>query len=89
MRGEISMLELKFIRENREKVEEMLKNRNSNLTLDEFFQLDDERREILGEVEALKQKRNSESAEIARLKKEKQDATALIEEMGKVSAQIK
>lgn len=50
------MLELKFIRENREKVEEMLKNRNSNLTLDEFFQLDDERREILGEVEALKQK---------------------------------
>lgn len=63
------MLELKFIRENREKVEEMLKNRNSNLTLDEFFQLDDERREILGEVEALKQKRNSESAEIARLKK--------------------
>lgn len=83
------MLELKFIRENREKVEEMLKNRNSSLTLDEFFQLDDQRREILGEVEALKQKRNSESAEIARLKKEKQDASALIEEMGKVSAQIK
>ena len=64
------MLELKFIRENREKVEEMLKNRNSSLTLDEFFQLDDQRREILGEVELLKQKRNSESAEIARLKKE-------------------
>lgn len=83
------MLELKFIRENREKVEEMLRNRNSNLTLDEFFQLDDQRREILGEVEALKQKRNAESNEIARLKKEKQDATALIEEMGKVSAQIK
>ena len=53
------MLELKFIRENREKVEEMLRNRNSNLTLDEFFQLDDQRREILGEVEALKQKRNT------------------------------
>lgn len=83
------MLELKFIRENREKVEEMLRNRNSNLTLDEFFQLDDQRREILGEVEALKQKRNAESNEIARLKKEKQDATVLIEEMGKVSAQIK
>lgn len=83
------MLELKFIRENREKIEEMLRNRNSNLTLDEFFQLDDQRREILGEVEALKQKRNAESNEIARLKKEKQDATALIEEMGKVSAQIK
>ncbi|MBU3841927.1 MAG: serine--tRNA ligase [Candidatus Fusobacterium pullicola] len=83
------MLELKFIRENREKVEEMLRNRNSSLTLDEFFQLDDQRREILGEVEALKQKRNVESNEIARLKKEKQDAAALIEEMGKVSAQIK
>ena len=48
------MLDLKFIRENREKVQEMLKNRNNDLNLDEFFQLDDQRREILGEVELLK-----------------------------------
>ena len=67
------MLELKFIRENRELVKEMLANRNSNIDLAEFDKLDEERRAILGEVELLKQKRNTESAEIARLKKEKQD----------------
>ncbi|MBR8701548.1 Serine--tRNA ligase [Fusobacterium sp. DD29] len=83
------MLDLKFIRENREKVQEMLKNRHNDLNLDEFFQLDDQRREILGEVELLKQRRNTESAEIAKLKKEKKDASKLIEEMGKVSSDIK
>ena len=83
------MLELKFIRENRELVKEMLANRNSNIDLTEFDKLDEERRAILGEVELLKQKRNTESSEIARLKKEKQDASQIIEEMGKVSAQIK
>ena len=72
------MLELKFIRENRELVKEMLANRNSNIDLTEFDKLDEERRAILGEVELLKQKRNTESAEIARLKKEKKDASQII-----------
>ncbi len=52
------MLELKFIRENRELVKEMLANRNSSIDLAEFDKLDEERRNILGEVELLKQKRN-------------------------------
>lgn len=65
------MLDLKFMRENKEQVEKWLKQRGSDLTLDEFVKLDEERRVILGEVEALKNKRNNESAEIARLKKAK------------------
>ena len=83
------MLDLKFMRENKEQVEEWLRNRGSDLTLDEFTKLDEERRAILGEVEALKSKRNSESAEIARLKKAKEDASELIKAMGEVSAKIK
>lgn len=51
------MLELKFIRENRELVKEMLANRNSNIDLTEFDKLDEERRAILGEVELLKTKK--------------------------------
>ena len=47
------MLELKFIRENRELVKEMLANRNSSIDLAEFDKLDEERRTILGEVELL------------------------------------
>ena len=83
------MLDLKFMRENKEQVEKWLKQRGSDLTLDEFAKLDEERREILGEVEALKNKRNNESAEIARLKKAKEDASELIKAMGEVSAKIK
>ena len=83
------MLDLKFMRENKEQVEKWLKQRGSDLTLDEFTKLDEERREILGEVEALKNKRNNESAEIARLKKVKEDASELIKAMGEVSAKIK
>ncbi len=83
------MLDLKFMRENKELLEEMLKNRNSDLTLDEFQKLDEKRREILSEVEGLKNKRNVASTEIAKLKKAKEDASEMIEEMGKVSARIK
>lgn len=83
------MLDLKFMRENKETLEIMLKNRGSDITLDEFIKLDEERREILSEVETLKNKRNVNSAEIAKLKKAKEDATGLIEAMGQVSAKIK
>ncbi|MDP0493139.1 MAG: serine--tRNA ligase [Fusobacterium sp. JB021] len=83
------MLDLKFMRENKEKLEEMLKNRNSNLTLDEFIALDEERRKLLTEVETLKNRRNKESMEIAKLKKAKEDASELIKTMGEVSKKIK
>ena len=48
------MLELKFIRNNIEFLEEMLKNRGSSDTLSEFEQLDAERRDLLTKVETLK-----------------------------------
>lgn len=83
------MLEARFIRENREKVQEMLKNRNNSLDLSEFDRLDAERREILSEVEALKRERNTESAKIAQFKKEGKDASEVIKAMGMTSAKIK
>ncbi|MGL5960958.1 MAG: serine--tRNA ligase [Cetobacterium sp.] len=83
------MLDLRFIRENIEMLQEMLVNRGSNINLQEFVTLDAERREILTEVETLKNKRNTESAEVAKRKKAGEDASEIIAEMGKVSAQIK
>ena len=83
------MLELKFMRENVEMLKEMLKNRNSNVDMDAFVELDSKRREVLSEVENLKRERNNASAEIANLKKEKKDANHIIEKMGEVSAKIK
>lgn len=83
------MLDLRFIRENIDAVQEMLKNRGSDIDLQEFVKLDSERRELLSEVEMLKNKRNTESAEIARRKKAGEDASDIIAEMGEVSAKIK
>jgi seryl-tRNA synthetase len=51
--------------------------------------LDKERRELIASTEQLKAQRNKASEEIARLKKEKHHADALIAEMKRVSERIK
>ena len=83
------MLELKFIRNNIEFLEQMLKNRGSSDTLSEFEQLDAERRDLLTKVETLKHKKNNASAEVARKKQAKEDCNDIIAEMGLVSKEIK
>ncbi|WP_372714201.1 serine--tRNA ligase [Ilyobacter sp.] len=83
------MLDLRYMRDNIEFLKGMLKNRNATVDLDDFEQLDAERRDLLTEVEALKHKRNNVSHEVGRLKREKQDASHIISEMGEVSSKIK
>ncbi|RUA06515.1 MAG: serine--tRNA ligase [Fusobacteria bacterium] len=83
------MLDLKYIRNNIEFLKEILKNRNANIDLDAFQQLDEERRMLLSEVETLKNKRNVVSKEVGRLKRAGEDASSIIEEMGVVSSKIK
>ena len=63
------MLDLKFVRENLDKVAEAMKNRHTEVDLDAFRKLDQERRDLLQEVEADKSMRNSVSAEISKMKK--------------------
>ena len=82
------MLDLKFVRDNLAVVEQALKNRNASVDLSEFIGLDKKRRELLVEVEALKSRRNTVSLEVSRLKKEKQNAEALIVEMRGVGDRI-
>ena len=82
------MLDLKFVRDNLALVEQALKNRNASVDLSEFIGLDKKRRELLVEVEALKSRRNTVSLEVSRLKKEKQNAEALIVEMRGVGDRI-
>lgn len=83
------MLDIKYVRSNPDEVREALRKRNSSISLDEFLELEEKRRVIIAEVEQLKATRNRESEEIAKLKKEKQDATAQIEDMRKLGDQIK
>ena len=42
------MLDIKFVRDNMEKVLEMLKNRNNPMNLDDFCDLEKRRRAIIG-----------------------------------------
>ena len=83
------MLDLKFVRDNAERVSQMLCDRRVDLDFKPFLALDEARRNILKEVEELKRRRNVASDEIARIKKERGDATERIEEMREVSQQIK
>jgi len=83
------MLDLSFVRENLELVERMLAARGGTGKIEGFRELDRDRRRLLTEVEALKSHRNKAGDEIGRLKKTGQDATALIQEMGGISEQIK
>ncbi len=83
------MLDLIFVRENLEKIRQMLRNRGLSDPLTDFEALDRERRRVITEAEALKARRNKVSDEIAVLKKRGQDASALIQEMKQTSAEIK
>lgn len=83
------MLDMRFIRENPEVLEEAMKKRNMESPLAKFQELDDKRRDLLYEAEQLKHKRNVNSDKIGELKRNGEDASDLISEMQDVSARIK
>ena len=83
------MHDLNYFRDHLDVFAEMAKRRGTPLHLDAFRVLDAQRRELITATEALKAQRNKASDEIARLKKEKKDADALIGEMKAVSERIK
>ncbi|HAJ9288354.1 TPA: serine--tRNA ligase [Listeria monocytogenes] len=84
------MLDVKLLRNNFDEVKQKLQNRGENLgEFEKFGELDKRRRTLIVETEALKSQRNEVSQEIAKLKREKQDADAKIEEMRVVGDRIK
>jgi seryl-tRNA synthetase len=83
------MLDLNFVRENLALLEEKLRQRGMDPAgLKDFRELDALRRRGITEAETLKARRNRASDEIARLKKNGQDAGALVEETKTLREQI-
>ena len=82
------MLDIKRIRQNPQELIDALKNRNSTLDVTELLDLDQKRREALGQVEALKNKRTTESKKIGQIMKQGGDAEAIKEEMRQLGDQI-
>lgn len=83
------MIDLKLVQKNPELLAKALADRHSPLSVDDFLKLDGRRRALLAEVEALKQKQNAASREVAQLKREGKDAAHMMAELGELSNRIK
>ncbi|MBU5593402.1 serine--tRNA ligase [Clostridium sp. MSJ-4] len=86
------MLDLKRIRKNPEEIKKALADRGEDFdvsVIDEIVNLDEERRQILVEVETLKGKRNQVSSEIPKLKKAGEDVEPIMKEMRELGDKIK
>ena len=82
------MLDLKFVREHPEVIEDNLKHRASPIKLGALLDWDQERRRLLGEVEGLHSQKNKASEDIGRRKGKGEDTAPLIADMKGVSGQI-
>jgi len=78
------MLDIKFIRENKDKIKDAIKNKNIKLNLDELLRLDKKRRILLDKIDKLRTKRN----ELAKIGKTAKPSAEQIEEGKKIKKNI-
>jgi seryl-tRNA synthetase len=83
------MIDINLLRDNPDLVKKSTANKNAKADIDKALELDERRRSLIAEVEQLKATRNKATKEIADAKKNKEDAQPKIEQMRKVSAEIK
>ena len=83
------MLDLKFIRRNPDAIRTMLEQRRMTAPLDQLLEMDNQWRETVTGVENARNHQNTISKGIAKLKMNKQDASAQIAEMKQLSQEIK
>lgn len=83
------MLDARFVRENIDAVRDALTRRGSAVDLSEFVAAEQERLQLLRESEDLRNKRNTVSEEIGKLKRAKESADHLMAEMKGVADRIK
>lgn len=84
------MLDRKLLQRTPEIVVEALQKRSSEMRVDDFTQLDTQRRALLGELEALQAERNAASAKVAEIKRSGQgDAESIVQSMGAINTRIK
>src|SRR5574341_287774 len=82
------MLDLKFIRENRDKVSAAIRNKHERIDLEQLLLLDEKRRMLIAEADSLKQERNKASSLIPQLKKEGKDPQTELAHMKEISDEI-
>jgi seryl-tRNA synthetase len=83
------MLEIKFVRQNIDSARQAMANRGTTVNWDGFNEADSRRKEVLAEIETLRHRRNTVSAEIAALKQKGADTQTMMSEMRSVGERIK
>ncbi|MBN1521376.1 MAG: serine--tRNA ligase [Candidatus Aureabacteria bacterium] len=83
------MLDIHFIRENPEVVKKACKSKNMPADIDTLLRLDGEKREMLAQVEEKKHERNAASKRIGEMKRAGRDPGLLMDDMKKLSDEIK
>ncbi len=84
------MLDSRRIREDFDSIKKAVESRGQgDWGIGAVLELDDRRKELLSDAEAKKSRRNRNSREIPKLKKEDKDTTALMAEMKTLSSDIK
>ncbi len=85
------MLDIRIIRENPEDVKKRLLDKGVDCreAIDRILELDTQRRNLIGQAEALKAEQNRASKQIPIMKKQGQDTTALFAQMKELSDQVK
>lgn len=85
----MTVLDIKYLRNNFEEVIKRLEHRGEDLSdLERFGEIDQKRRQLIVETENLKAKRNDVSKQIPILKKEGKDVQPVITEMREVGDRI-
>lgn len=84
------MLDVRFIRENPDRVRAAMSSRNMSLDaeIDEILRLDLQRRELTAKVEAMKAQQNAVSKKVPQMKKSGEDTSAIMAEMKVLSEKI-
>lgn len=83
------MLDIKLIRENPDKINELLKRRNPALSIDEVLVIDEERRKIQTKADELRAKRKAESQKIGQMKKNGENTDEMQEDVRVLGDEIK
>ncbi len=83
------MLDIKLIRENPEKINELLKRRNPDLSVNEVLAVDEERRQIQAQADELRAKRKTESQKIGEMKKKGENTDKVQEEVRFLGDEVK
>jgi len=84
------MLDLKYVTENIEEVIQKLSKRNGDFSyLKELVKLQDQRKQVIVDVESKKALRNEASKKIGELKRNKQDVTSVLNDVAHLGDDIK